>query len=443
MRISPRLALITLFVTCATYATPRVKVSETNPHFLSTVDNQPFFYLADTAWELFHRLNREQAERYLKNRADKRFTVIQAVLLAELDGLHTPNAYGQTPLANDDPTQPNEAYFQHVDWIVDKADELGLTIGMLPTWGDKWHKPLGQGGIFTPESARTYGQWVGNRYKDKPIIWILGGDRPIDSPKQLAIWRAMAKGLREGDHGRHLITYHTMGGHSSSESLHDEPWLDFNTLQSGHSERDIDAAAMIAKDYAKTPPKPTLDSEPCYEDHPVNWKPANGWFDEYDVRKAVYSSLFAGACGVTYGCHDVWQFWTPDREPISFARTPWEQALDLPGAGQMQFARKLLESRPYLTRIPDQSLIVSDTDARGLRAIATRDVNGSYSMIYFPTARAVTIDLSKLAGPVRATWFDPQTGTRRSVGRFDNSGPHEFVPNSTTDAILVLDVVKK
>src|SRR4051812_8293724 len=181
MRSLPRIVLLTLLLLPpTTYAPPRIKVSETNPHFLSTTDNQPFFYLADTAWELFHRLTREQADRYLKNRAEKRFTVIQAVLLAELDGLHTPNAYGHTPLQNDDPTKPNEAYFQHVDYIVNKADELGLTIGMLPTWGDKWFKPLGQGGIFTPENARTYGQYVGKRYKDKPIIWILGGDRAVD-----------------------------------------------------------------------------------------------------------------------------------------------------------------------------------------------------------------------------------------------------------------------
>ena len=37
-----------------------------------------FFYLADTAWELFHRLDRAEAELYLKDRAAKRFTVIQA-----------------------------------------------------------------------------------------------------------------------------------------------------------------------------------------------------------------------------------------------------------------------------------------------------------------------------------------------------------------------------
>src|SRR3954452_7231976 len=93
---------------------PRLKVSE-NRRFLVKEDGSPFFYLGDTAWELFHRLDREEAERYLKDRAAKGFTVIQAVVLAELDGLHSPNPYGHTPLEGDDPARPVEDYFKHVD----------------------------------------------------------------------------------------------------------------------------------------------------------------------------------------------------------------------------------------------------------------------------------------------------------------------------------------
>lgn len=50
-------------------ALPQLKVSD-NRRFLVAVDGQPFFWLGDTAWELFHRLNREEAERYLKRRAN-------------------------------------------------------------------------------------------------------------------------------------------------------------------------------------------------------------------------------------------------------------------------------------------------------------------------------------------------------------------------------------
>src|SRR5512137_2795522 len=91
----------------------RLKVSE-NKRFLLFEDGTPFFYLGDTGWELFHRLNKEETEKYLENRRAKGFTVIQAVLLAEVDGLNTPNAEGNKPLTGNDPLKLNEAYFAHV-----------------------------------------------------------------------------------------------------------------------------------------------------------------------------------------------------------------------------------------------------------------------------------------------------------------------------------------
>lgn len=93
---------------------------------------EPFLYLADTAWQLFHRLTREEAQRYLEDRAAKGFTVVQAVVLG-LDGLEVPNAYGERAFVDRDPRRPNEAYFAHVDAVVDRAGALGLTVGMLPT----------------------------------------------------------------------------------------------------------------------------------------------------------------------------------------------------------------------------------------------------------------------------------------------------------------------
>src|SRR5664279_3518491 len=66
----------------------KLKISE-NKRFLVFEDGTPFFYLGDTGWELFHRLNMEDVEKYLENRRAKGFTVIQAVALAEFDGLNT------------------------------------------------------------------------------------------------------------------------------------------------------------------------------------------------------------------------------------------------------------------------------------------------------------------------------------------------------------------
>ncbi|MFO1499583.1 MAG: DUF4038 domain-containing protein [Verrucomicrobiota bacterium] len=89
----------------AAAAPPVLKVSD-NHRFLVRQDGQPFFYLGDTAWELFHRLNREEATKYLETRAQQGFTVIQAVAIAELDGHSDPNAYGHQPLTRVDQTRP-------------------------------------------------------------------------------------------------------------------------------------------------------------------------------------------------------------------------------------------------------------------------------------------------------------------------------------------------
>jgi hypothetical protein len=169
-----------------------------NHRYLIAQDGEPFYYLADTAWELFHRLGREEADHYLRDRAAKRFTVIQAVALAELGVLDVLNPYGHLPLEDRHPKRSVEDYFRHVDWVVNRADELGLVVGMLPTWGAWWHD--GQG-IFTPERAEWYGEFLGKRYQNRPIIWILGGDRPIDNDRQKEIIRAMARAFERGTAG--------------------------------------------------------------------------------------------------------------------------------------------------------------------------------------------------------------------------------------------------
>ena len=444
-----------MFLSTVAVAQPSVDLSHgplqvsANHRFLQHADGTPFFWLGDTAWELFHRLNREDAELYLENRRMKRFTVIQAVVLAELDGLDTPNAYGERPLTNNDPAKPNEKYFQHVDWIVKRAEEKGLYIGMLPTWGNKvtkgsWEKSAPV--IFTAENARTYGQWIGHRYRNaRNIVWILGGDRPPENV--IPVWRAMAEGIRAADSGKHLMTYHPNGEQSSATYLHGESWLDFNMIQSGHRSHNLANYDFVAKDYARTPVKPALDGESRYEDHPVNWKPADlGYFDEHDVRQAAYWDVFAGSLGHTYGCHPIWQMKTEEREPIGYARNNWKDVLDLPGASSMRHLRALVESRPYLSRVPAQELL-RDNPARGLDHAQAMKGDG-YAMVYIPAGRAVNVDTGKLGFTrLRVWWFDPKSGgvvpggtvEAGNTGVFDPPGE----PHRGNDWVLVLDDAAK
>ncbi|MBZ0304110.1 MAG: glycoside hydrolase family 140 protein [Anaerolineae bacterium] len=420
----------------------------TNQRYLEFDDGTPFFYLGDTAWELFHRLNREEAQFYLSNRAAKGFTVIQAVALAELGGTDVPNANGDLPLIDRDASKPNESYFRHVDAIVKMAGELGLFIGMLPTWGSSWKQAGGnENAIFNAENARNYGRFLGERYRDNAIIWILGGDNFVENEEEHAIIEAMAFGLKEGDGGAHLITFHPRGPGRSAEALHQAEWLDFNMCQSSHGAHDHDNGLFIEHDYILKPPKPTVDGEPRYEMIPVGfyYREVSRYdrFDAYDCRQAAYWALLAGACGHTYGHNCVWQMWTPERKPAIWANIPWYNSLDTPGAFQMGFVRRVFESHAYQDLIPAQDMIVDGPISGGAKIRAARSRIGTFAFIYSPRGEQFTID-KRVFKSSRATeaWFDPRYGCTYYDHTTVNAAFQTYVPPTSgrgNDWLLILE----
>ena len=447
-------------------------VSE-NSKYLMYPDGKPFLWIGDTAWELFHRLNREDATEYLKNRADKGFSIIQAVVLAENDGLRTPNAYGELPFINLDPARPNEAYFEHVDFIVNKAEELGLFIGMLPTWGDKIYSVNPGAGpiVFNAENARIYGEYLGKRYKNKPIVWILGGDRNIANLEVLEIWRSMAEGLKLGDKGRNLITYHPRGASMSSNWLHNEDWLDFNAYQSGHSKHFTEVYNYANHLSLLYPRKPFVDAEPPYEDIGVefwnywNIKKAEnendtispidqsgllrdpsvytkGLFTDADIRVHGYWNFLAGACGYTYGNNAIWQMWERGMPYAIPCISDWREALDRPGANDLIHMRKLFESRPFHHLIPDQSIIYGPVSGGAEHIQSALADDKSYILVYLAIGQKVHINMKKIEHSIRASWYDTREGKSIIIGDFKNTGVKEFIPPSNgmgNDWMLVLD----
>jgi hypothetical protein len=433
----------------------RLKVTA-NGHDLQFADGTPFFWLGDTGWELFHRLTIEEITTYLDNRAVKGFNVIQAVALAEFDGLRRPNKYGQVPLNDLDPTKPNEKYFQIIDSTIRLAKARNMFIGLLPTWGDKVTKMWGEGPVvFDSINAYKYGYWIGNRYKNEPnIIWILGGDRPAkqDSNDWRPVWRQMAKGIIDATNHQCFITYHPSGGnYSTSQFIHNESWLDMNMFQSGHGGgHDVACWDLVTRDRNSTPTKPTLDAEPNYEDHPVNpwpkWNPDNGYYRDYDVRKQTYRSVFAGASGVTYGHHAVWQFMSAREETVNYPDRGWINAIDRPGAYQVGYLKRLIESRPMLNRIPDQSIIVNGQGGKGEHIEAFHAADNSYAMIYLPVGKIITVNTSFMkCKNVVAWWFNPKDASVQKT-IFERKDQMEFTSPTTgieNDWVLVIDDATK
>lgn len=419
-----------------------------NGRFLVKENGEPFFWLGDTAWQLLHCLSYEQAQDYMRCRAEMGFNVIQTVILAEAKGLTRPNAYGQYPLKKNiegvyDPLHPDldgdYSYWDHVDRILDLAEQLNLYVALLPTWGDKFNLKHGTGPvIFNPQNAFGYGQWLAQRYGNRTnVIWVLGGDRPLVTDEHKAIIRQMALGLQEGAQLKQLMTFHPPGEKSSSQYVQDEEWLSFHMVQSGHGRRLIANYAFISEDYSKQPIKPVLDAEPCYEDIPIGFDPAGGYFDAADVRCAAYYAVFAGAFGHTYGQHSIWSMTTSTN--ANFIMT-WQQALHRPGAAQMKHLRTLMEGRNMMSQVPDQSLIHHNYEGANY-AVATRGER--YAMIYIPCGLAAQIDVGRLEySEIRIAWYSPRDGSWLEAGRTTNQGIQTFSPPTAgrgEDWVLVLD----
>jgi hypothetical protein len=446
---------------------PLLRVSD-NHRFLVTQEGKPFFYLADTAWGLFN-MTREDIDLYLQDRAGKKFDVIQAVA-ANYTGLDRPNPYGAPVFtqgtAADPGLKPNPEYFRNVDYAVDRANTLGMYVAIVAIWGKTYVNE--KHSVFDAAAAYSYGRFLGSRYRDRGVLFVLGGDWYPEGTE--AIWRAMAEGLKAGDGGVHLKTFHPTGIQSSSRWFQNDAWLDFNMVQSRHIVLNR-SYEIIAQDWARTPPKPVVDGESTYEgivDDLVTYAPGVPLIQARDVRRVAYCAVFAGAAGCAYGSQGVWNYSSPapgappsSRRVYGMPPVSLPEGLARPAGSQLQYLRALIESRPMLTRIPDEWLVVNDPLSTTERIQGTRAADGSYIFVYTSTGRPVRVRLRDkiydiLSGrSYRAWWFDPRNGAATLIGEFPRteagdreSDVHrgdisrEFTPPSSgpgNDWVLVLD----
>jgi hypothetical protein len=456
-------ALLIIVFSCTERSTGEptafLRISD-NKRFLATGKGDPFFWLGDTGWLLFSKLSREEAVRYLDDRRQKGFNVIQVMVIHDI--MKAVNFYGDSALTNHMIDQPKVTtgnspgnteeydFWDHVDYIRKLAAERGIYLAMVPVWGSNVRS-----GRVTIEQARRYAAWLADRYKDYPnIIWLNGGD--VKGSDSTGIWNAMGTTIRQTS-PRQLITFHPFGRTQSSQWFHNEPWLDFNMFQSGHRRYDQDTTGLaygednwkyMVADYNKVPIKPSLDGEPSYESIPQGLHdPSQPYWTNNDVRRYAYWSVFAGGCGFTYGHNAIMQFHKKDdTAPAYGVREFWDQALNAPGASEMKYLKELILSRPYFERVPAQELLAGETGEKYDYIAAAR--GNDYAFFYTWNCRNISIDSRKLKwNKFKASWFDPQNGAVTRIGTFPSDGIKTFDfpgrKQNGVDVVLILDRVNR
>lgn len=405
-----------------------------NGHYLVAADGTPFVIQADSAWWLAERSTREDVDRYLDARHRQGFNTV--MFAATLDFGKGRNAYGQT-IWSGDASAPNPRFFEHVDYIVEQAEARGMYVAMAPAWVKHVTPPRGAGLVL--QNAYGFGRWIGQRYRNHRVIWLMGGD---DENWHEAIVEEVARGVTNGvtgsdtGHDGVVITYHPAWAQTSAAKFHDEDWLDFNFIQSGHCGRTLTAGNQLTTvDFERWPTKPTMDGESFYEGHPRCMDSAQPYSTAQQVRNGMYNAVFGGGAGIAYGHHSVWQMYQPGRKGVNGPLPYWYDALGDEAASEVVYLRRLVESRPILSRTPDGG---TGTAGAGTRLTAAED--GAYLMGYSADGRGITVDLAQLSGSaVRLWWFDPRTGSATDAGAAPSDGDVTMTPPDRQDWVLVAD----
>ena len=395
-----------------------VKVSE-NGRYIVDQKGEPVFWLGTTQWQIFREYSLDEARIILEKTKQKGFIFVQAMLMGVGDGTQ-PNVHGEKPWINDDPLTPNEAYFKNVDAVIRVARENHL-IFSVTLYHQRYRK------CITPQNARAWAKWLARRYRDVPnIVWSM---TPEARQEFVPVLRELAAGLHEGDGGCHPITFKPDPAPYSSSFIHNEKWLDFNSMQTWNSVKLI--YPMVTKDYNLEPVKPVLMAEGAYEaGSEYGFEVTPLW-----IRRQAYYSYLAGAHH-TYGHNDSWR-----------VLPTWKKALDAPGAVQMGVLKKIFLARgEWWQLVPDQSVFTDGgrTTATVLN-LAARHKDGKWVMVYLADRTSFSINLGKITAAAKAKvfWLDPRTGDPLSVGRFSTTGVRSFsTPDGWEDAILMLEAAE-
>jgi hypothetical protein len=394
----------------------KLKVSENKRYLVEESTGKPFLFLSQTLWSITRRLSREDVVKALDICKEHGFTAVQLIAHSHYMG---PNVYGIAPFENENFLRPalsvgnnlqvqqDYDWWDHLEFIIQECIKREMYVCLLPTWREQWNQKKN----LHKNNAFAYGKFIGQRYRpcNPWIIWVMGGDEAPNTPQKMAIHRELARGVATGvsgkeDYSQVMMTYHTHGPTSTADFFSEnEPFMDFNTIQSGHSLKNLEG--MIEKTY-QSQQKPVMDFEPFYT---KNGQTTN------EARTTIYWGIFSGGFGTSCGSWNLWH--CGDRNDLASFSIP--DAFHEGFGTQIGHLFKLMVMNPMQVREPNQKLLI-DNRTTGLdRILACIATDKSYAMVYSPKGESFTVDMSFMGGKkIHWKWFKPSNGEIHSSGIF-------------------------
>jgi hypothetical protein len=411
----------------------------------------PYFINGEAAWSLVAGLSNEDADIYLDNRRRKGFNAVLVNAIEHKFAPHAPaNVYGVPPFQSPGAFEsPTEAYFQHLDWVLGRAEARGITVLLAPLYlgidcGDEgWCQEVKASPI---ESLQAYGRFLGRRYGNrKNLIWVIGGDTDPFAPHRTLSYyrravemlhrltghpvrdvgekvRAFAEALRAAG-AKQLMTAHNAPEQAARDPWDSAGWLALNNV---YTYRPSYLSAEVQ--YRRQPFMPFFLIETTYENsHDAT---------PLSLRRQAYWAVLSGAtAGHVFGNCEVWAFSTGD------CHDPWKAQLNSAAARTLALVGRFFTAYPFQFLVPDldHRVLVGGMGAGEDRAAAARTRDSATVIIYVPSPRSVRVDLTRMSGDhVTARWFDPRDGTYTRVETFAKRGQVDVEPPAAGDWLLVL-----
>lgn len=421
--------------------------------WVNTAQGTPFYINGDAGWSLPVNVPTSEVQVYLADRQAKGVNVVLLSLIEHKFSDQSPawvNRLADNPFTatisagNPDFTTPNEAYWSHIDYVIQLAGLYGITVFAAPcymgfgeTGGDEgWSTVIVANGT---SNMTTYGTFIGNRYKTfGNIVWVIGGDAVPNSPTDLTVHvNNMANAIKAAD-TVHLMTAHPAPG-SISTTSYNQTWLDINAA---YPTDNADLSTRVRAAYQQAAAKPIFMIEGVYgNEHAMT---------DILLRTQMYQSVLGGGMGHVYGQDPTWYFGVNAGTSANSSGFPdttgvdWRNSMSNYGASFLTYVKRLQVARPLNVLTPDYSHVAVTSGFGTDGTTYAPVVFNTNTLVAYTNGVALTVDKSQFTSATfNLNWYNVRDGsTTAGTAPAMGSGSQVFTPPTTgggNDWVLLLD----